>query len=344
MPPASVTLTNAKKPPPWRLIVVSAVAILIAAVTLGLLARAWGTPVLYAGYITLMFLAPAVRVLPVRDLVLAGLWALLICVVSVQVGPHGPWALLGIIVVTALVQGLFAVNGKAGLNRSPASVVGFAAFADTGDWNEVWQPVIGVAVGVAVVLAIALALASSRGADRRRLDAEPAPLASRLYYGVGLACGSAVLTVVFTLAGWGGLSYALLIFCLIYAFDSDKVLHNSWVRVVGALIGVVASVLLSWLLPQPALIALFVVCAVIALACLLDHHEFWYVVFLIATVVHLAEFTGKGALNSGVEHILGVLVAAAVAVALYWIATPLHERLLHHPRAASKSGRGPDPA
>lgn len=337
MPPVLDTLTNAKKAPPWRLIVVSAVAILLAAVTLGLLAREWGTPVLYAGYITLMFLAPAVRVLPVRGLVLGGLWAMLICVVSVLVAPHGPWALLGIIVATALVQGLFAVNGKAGVNRSPASVVGFAAFADTGGWDEVWQPMVGVVVGVAVVLAIALALAANRGPDGRHLDAEPAPLASRLYYGGGLACGSAILTVLFTLAGWGGLSYALLIFCLIYAFDSDKVLHNSLVRVVGAVVGVVASVLLSWLLPQPALIVLFVVCAVIALASLLDHHEFWYVVFLIATVVHLAEVTGKGALSSGLEHILGVIVAAAVAVVLYWVATPLHERLVHDPRYAAKA-------
>lgn len=329
------TLANAKKAPPWRLIVIAGLSVLVAAAVLGLLAKQWGTPVLYAGYITLMFLAPAVRTLRVKQLLLAALWALLICFVSVLVGTDGPWVLLAVIVVTALVQGLFAVNGKAGLNRSPASAVGFAAFADTGAWNEVWEPMVGVAVGAAVVLVIAIALSRSAGPDDRGLDTAPAPLAERLYYGVGLAIGCAVLTTVFTLADWGGLSYALLIFCLIYAFDSGSVLHNSLVRVVGAGIGVGSSVLLSAILPQPALIAVFVLCAVIALACLFDHHEFWFVVFLVATVVHMAEITGKGAANSGLEHILGVLLAAAVAVLLHWVATPLHHRLLGNTPAAS---------
>lgn len=327
-----VTLANAKKPPPKRLLLIAGVAVLIAAAILGLLARAWGTPVLYAGYIALMFLAPAVRTLRVGQLLLASLWAMLICAVSILIGTYGPWVMLAVIVATAMVQGLFALNGKAGLNRSPASVVGFAAFADTGSLAEVWQPLVGVVVGAVVVLVIAIAVDRSSGPDDRELDTKPAPLVDRLYYGGGLAIGSAVLTAVFTLADWTGLSYALLIFCLIYAFDSGKVLHNSLVRVVGATLGVGSSVLLSAILPQPALVVVFVLCAVIALACLLDHHEFWYVVFLVATVVHMAEITGKGAASSGLEHILGVILAAAVAVLLHWIATPLHDRWLGHSR------------
>lgn len=329
------TLANAKKAPPWRLVAISGGAIVIAAVILGLLAKQWGTPVAYAGYIALMFLAPAVRTLRLAELVLAALWAALICFVSVLIGTDGPWVMLGVVVATALIQGLFAVNGKAGLNRSPASVVGFAAFADTGAWDEVWKPLIGVAVGGVVVLVIALAIARYGGSDKRDLDTAPAPLAERLYYGVGLAVGCAALTTVFTVAHWGGLSYALMIFCLIYAFDSGKVLHNSLVRVLGAALGVGASVLVSAILPQTALIVVFALCGIVALACLLDHHEFWYIVFLVATVVHMAEITGKGAANSGLEHILGVVLAAAVAVLLHWVATPLHHRLL---------GDGPDPA
>ena len=336
MPDSTSTLANARKTPPWRLIVIAAGATLIAAAILGLLSRQWGTPVLNAGYITLMFLAPAVRTLSTRELSLAAGWALLICFVSVLVGTHGPWVLLVVIVSTALVQGLFAVNGKAGLNRSPASAVGFAAFADTGEWDEVCQPMVGVAVGAAVVLVIAVAVSRTASRDSRRVDTTPAPLAERLYYGIGLAVGCAVLTVVFTLADWGGLSYALLVFCLIYAFDSGTVLYNSLLRVVGAGLGVGSSVLLSAVLPHTALIVVFAMSAIMALACLLDDHEFWFVVFLVATVVHMAEITGKGAAHAGLEHILDVVLAAAVAVLLHQIATPLHNRLLGRPRGTGR--------
>lgn len=309
-----------------KLLLLTAVCVLVAGGILFGLSRLWGTPVLSAGYIGLMFLAPAVRILDLRRMLAATVWAMGILVVGILIGTQGPWVQLAGIVATALGQGLFAVAGSAGLNRSPASLVGFAKFAETGSLAEVWQPLIGLAIGAAAVIILGVV---AFGSGRKKTRA--APLSERLYYGIGLAIGSALLTVIWTAGGWGGLGYALLVFCLIYAFDSGKVVHNSAIRVAGALLGVVSSVLLSWLLsPWPAaVIAAFVICGILALTSLLNKQDFWYVVFLVAAVVHLAEITpGKSAFDSGVEHILGVLAAAAVAVLLHFVAVPLHDRLL----------------
>ena len=321
-----------------RLAVLSAITVLVAGAILFGLSKWWGGPVLSAGYIGLMFLAPAIRTLDLRGMLAATAWAMLICFVGVLIGTHGPWVQLVGVVLTALGQGLFVVSGSAGLNRSPASLIGFAKFAETGDMGEVWQPLVGLAIGAAAVIVLGIV---AFGSNRKR--AKAAPLSERLYYGFGLAIGSAVLTLIWTLSGWGGLGYALLVFCLIYAFDSGKVLHNSTIRVAGALVGVVTSVLVSWLLPTPAVVAAFVLCGILALASLLNKQEFWYIVFLVAAVVHLAEITpGKSAFDSGVEHVLGVVLAAAVAVLLHALAVPLHDRILKPAVEAAGSGSGPD--
>ncbi len=318
-----------------RLLLLSAICVLVAGGLLFWLSRMWGTPVLSAGYIALMFLAPAIRILDLRGMLAATGWAMVILVAGVLIGPYGPWVQLGGVVVTALGQGLFVVAGSAGLNRSPASLVGFAKFAETGSFAEVWQPLIGLSIGAAAIIVLGLI---AFGSDKKKVKA--APLSERLFYGGGLAIGSAVLTVIWTVAGLGGLGYALLVFCLIYTYDSGKVIHNSTIRVFGAVLGVVTSVLISWLLSswQPALIAVFVICGILALASLLNKQEFWFVVFLVAAVVHLAEITpGKSAFDSGVEHILGVVGAAAVAVLLHFAAVPLHDKFLKPALAAARS-------
>ncbi|UQE75342.1 FUSC family protein [Gordonia sp. PP30] len=325
--PAGSAEPQARDEPSFkRLLLLSAICVLVAGGLLFWLSRMWGTPVLSAGYIGLMFLAPAVRILNLKGMVAATGWAMAILVLGVLIGTFGPWVQLGGVVLTALGQGLFVVSGSAGLNRSPASLVGFSKFAETGSPAEVWQPLIGLSIGAAAIIILGLI---AFGSGKKTVKA--APLSERLFYGGGLAIGSAVLTVIWTVAGLGGLGYALLVFCLVYAFDSGKVIHNSRIRVFGAILGVVTSVLVSWLLSswQPALIAVFMICGILALASLLNKQEFWFVVFLVAAVVHLAEITpGKSAWDSGVEHIFGVLGAAAVAVALHCVAVPLHNRIL----------------
>ncbi|MFT4087011.1 MAG: hypothetical protein QM658_07605 [Gordonia sp. (in: high G+C Gram-positive bacteria)] len=320
------------------LMLYSAVCVLVAGGALYGLSKLWGSPVLSAGYIGLMFLAPAIRILNFKGMLAATGWAMVILILGVLIGQHGPWVQLGGVVATALGQGMFVVSGSAGLNRSPASLVGFSKFAETGTLADVWQPLIGLAIGATAIIVLGLVAFGSK-----KKVAAPAPLSERLFYGVGLAIGSALLTVVWTFAGWGGLGYALLVFCLIYTYDSGQVIHNSTIRVFGALLGVVSSVLLSWLLsPWPAvLITLFVICGILALASLLNKQEFWFVVFLVAAVVHLAEITpGKSAFDSGVEHVLGVVGAAVVAVLLHFVAVPLHDKLLKPALAARANHSG----
>ncbi|MGB6247207.1 FUSC family protein [Gordonia sp. (in: high G+C Gram-positive bacteria)] len=316
--------TRSDTPSFWWLVALSTLTVLVAGAVLVGLSRWWGGPVVAAGYIALMFLAPAVRTLGLVDMIKATAWALVVCAGGVLIGAHGPWVLLVGVAVTALVQGLFVVGGSAGLNRSSASLVGFAAFAETSSVDELWQPLVGVLVGATAVTVLGIVAFGSSTKHN-----VPAPLAERLYYGVGLAAGSAVLTVLWTVFGWGGLGYALLVFCLIYAFDSGKVLHNSAIRVAGAALGVGVSVLAALILPTPLMIAAFVVCGILTLANLLSHHEFWYVVFMVAAVVHLAEVRpGGSAIDSGTEHIVGVIVAAIVAVALHAVTVPLHRLVI----------------
>ena len=322
--PTSMTASTSGAPSFQKLLAPTAIILLVTGAILYGLSKWWGSEVLSAGYIGVMFLAPAVRVLSLRGMVYATGWAAVILTAGVLIGGHGPWAQLGGIVATAIGQGMFVVNGGAGLSRSPASFLGFSKFADSGGFSDLWQPLVGLLIAaVAVSVLGAIAFGSSRKHPMRE------PLSERIYYGVGLAVGCSALTAIWAATGWGALSYALLVFCLIYAYDAGKVVHNSGVRVAGAMLGIGSAVLVSWLLPTPGVIVAFVVCGILAVANVLTGHHFWYVVFLVAAVVHLADVKpGASAAVSAEEHIIGVVVAAAVAVALHWAAVPLHDRVL----------------
>ena len=129
--------------------------------------------------------------------------------------------------------------------------------------------------------------------------------------------------------GVGALSYALLVFCLIYAYDARKGRPqlrgpcrrcNAGHRVGGARIVAAA---------DSGVIVAFVVCGILAVANVLTGHHFGTSCSWWRRWVHLADVKpGASAAVSAEEHIIGVVVAAAVAVALHWAAVPLHDRVL----------------
>ncbi|MFT3898838.1 MAG: hypothetical protein QM728_01145 [Gordonia sp. (in: high G+C Gram-positive bacteria)] len=322
--------TGQTQPSLKRMLVLTAVVLVLTVAVLYGLSRWWGPQVLSAGIISILTLAPTVTVLNLRGVLWATGWVAVVCVAAILV-PATKWFILAGVLVSSLSQGFFVGGGVAGLNRTPASFLGFANFSrENGTLADVWQPLVGVLIGALGVIILGIV---AFGAQRKKVDIPP--MYERLLYGGGLALGSLILAAVWYFADWPHLVYPLLAFCIIFAFDSGQVLRNSALRVGGGITGVTFAVLASMFLPNPVIVALMAVSAIVAIALMLLGRQFWFVAFLIATIVLKASLSGEAALVSAKQHITGIVAAALVAVLLHFLAEPIHRRLAR--RAANQA-------
>ena len=152
-------------------------------------------------------------------------------------------------------------------SRSPANFLGFSKFADSGGFSDLWQPLVGPLIAaVAVSVLGAIAFGSSRKHPMR------AVVGAHLSRG---RAGCPVFGADSDLGrnGVGALSYALLVFCLIYAYDAGRSSTtrgpcrrcNAGHRVGGARIVAAA---------DSGVIVAFVVCGILAVANVLTGHHF----------------------------------------------------------------------
>ena len=278
-----------------------------------------------AAIVAVLFLMPAITNLGFGQVVLSGLWAMAVAVTGLIVGPDSVEVLLLAVVVTALIQGFFATeSGNAGVNRGPAALVAFAAFvrpdAD-GRHIELWRPILGSALGVVITLCIAIAVF---GVQKKRIHL--APLSERLFYGLGLASGCLILAGLWEAFGWTTLVPPLVVFCIIYTFDPQRVARTALYRTAGAFAGVAVAWLLATLLPVPVLVAVYFAFFLLSTAMMLMGHQIMYVTFVVSSVVLATAVAGGDYIAVGRIQLLAVVMATAVALLLHIVSVSLHDQ------------------
>ena len=188
-PESTVAPTSMAAPTPGapsfrKLLAPTAITLLLTGAILYGLSKWWGAPVLSAGYIGVMFLAPAIRVLSLRGMVYATAWASVILCAGCSSAGTGPGRSSAASSRRPSVRACSSSMVGRGLSRSPASFLGFNKFADSGGFSDLWQPLVGLLIAaVAVSVLGAIAFGSSRKHPMRE------PLSERIYYGSGWLSG-----------------------------------------------------------------------------------------------------------------------------------------------------------
>ncbi|MFT3716282.1 MAG: FUSC family protein [Gordonia sp. (in: high G+C Gram-positive bacteria)] len=318
--PAPGTGTRDRK----RIFLTMAAAFVVGVLIIGGIFLVLGGVAANAALIAVLFLMPAVTNLGFRQVVISGLWAVLVALTGLLIGDDNVPLLLVAVVITALIQGFFATEtGISGVNRGPAALVSFTAFVrpdDLGHHLDLWRPVVGALLGVVISLTVAIVVF---GVDHRRVRL--APLNDRIFYGLGLAAGCLIIAGVWEAFGWTKLVPPLVVFCVIYTFDPDRVARTALRRALGAFAGVGAAWVLATLFPVPVLMVLFVVVFFLSTLMMMTGHQILYVTFVVGYLVLLAAVDGGDYIVVGRIQLIAVVVATVVALTLHVIAAAVHD-------------------
>ena len=294
----------------WRLsgrqILFALALVAVAAVILGASQFLIGPNTATSGYLTILFLLAVVRAGSWRTRVTSAVWALAVALVGFGVGSLGLVATLVSLVAVSLVQALVTVGETALLTRSPVNLLAFASLSQSG--AEVWQVVLGSTIGAAVILAFG---ALARQTPAAAMD--PRSVRERAGYGIATAIGSVLIVVGGEAVGFPYVGWALLSFCIMLSFDTDKRAARGYGRMVGSAIGALLSVGIA-ALPAPVPTVAAVLSLVVCVAYINAGNYGLFMLFLTPAIL-LTTASEYSLLTLGVYRLEAVLVATVLAFA-----------------------------
>ena len=300
--------------------------VLTAVIVIGTIALIGGPDFANAAYLGMMFLVSAIRRLPRRQQLLAAVWAAGVSFLGVQMAGSDRWSILLVLIAVCIGQGVFASGSVAAISGSPVNFVVFSGFEPG---SSPWHAAVGTLLGALLIIAAAYIA-------RLTPTRHPLPARQAFEYGVVLGFGCVLIVGVMDLFGLPRVTWALLAFCLIFVPDPYEHPGQIGERILGTALGAVAVTALASFLPTPLVVVLLLVCAILALAYLEEDKRLLYISLLTPTVILMASLTESArVVDLGVQRVIAVLIAGAVAGALHFALRKYHQWLYRDPTGAA---------